>query len=239
MHALTQRPRTVPARQAFQVPSRPSSYGGSGGPEGPDHFDGGLNTGHFDGSATKGPDLGGHQHRPDGAGRGSTCLQVVRVPASERSLLRPEKTAPFCPDRLKVHATWCGPALLPLAYPAQPCPRISPPPCSYPGPVLIVHEEVEHAARQEAVLAEWVRSTRRTKLRRRRASRRLPARRRWPAVRVAPKRPRRTSLDEPIRLLNGASASESNRCNKGTQGAPGRAVGPGIGLRPHCTHMEL
>ena len=91
----------------------------------------------------------------------------------------------------------------------------------------------------EAVLAEWVRSTRRTKLRRRRASRRLPARRRWPAVRVAPKRPRRTSLDEPIRLLNGASASESNRSNKGTQGAPGRAVGPGIGLRPHCTHMEL
>ena len=59
MHALTQRPRTVPARQAFQVPSRPSSYGGSGGPQGPDHFDGGLNTGHFDGSATKGPDLGG------------------------------------------------------------------------------------------------------------------------------------------------------------------------------------
>ena len=26
---------------------------------------------------------------------------------------------------------------------------------------------------------------------------------------------------------------------QGTQGAPGRAVGPGIGLRPHCTHMEL
>ena len=36
-----------------------AAYGGSRAPEGPDHFDGGLNTGHFDGPATKGPDLGG------------------------------------------------------------------------------------------------------------------------------------------------------------------------------------
>jgi hypothetical protein len=78
-------------------------------------------------------------------------------------------------------------------------------------------------------LAEWVRSTRRTKLRRRRASRRLPARRRWPAVRVAPKRPRRTSLDEPIRLLNGASASESNRSNKEHRERQGGLWGRGLG----------
>ena len=42
-----------------------------------------------------------------------------------------------------------------------------------------------------------------------------------------------------FRMPDGASASESNLSHKGTQGAPGRAVGPGSGLRPHCTHMEL
>ena len=48
-------------------------------------------------------------------------------------------------------------------------------------------------------------------------------------MRVAPKRPRRTSLDEPIRLLNGASASESNRSNKEHRERQGGLWGRGLG----------
>ena len=46
---------------------------------------------------------------------------------------------------------------------------------------------------------------------------------------MAPKTPRRTSLDEPIRLLNGASASESNRSNKEHRERQGGLWGRGLG----------